>query len=66
MLTSISETEGLLSAGAIANFANIFAADTGSIADALGVISKVAEIKIALKPKSFLICVLPILAFNRN
>ena len=66
VLTSISETEGLLSAGATAIFANIFAADTGSIADALGAISKVAESKMALNPKSFLICILPFLAFARH
>jgi hypothetical protein len=64
VLTSISETDGLLSAGATAIRANTFAAETGSRADALGVISKVAERKTELNPKSFFICILPFLAFS--
>ena len=66
VLTSISETEGLLSAGETAILASTFAAETGSIADALGVISKVAESKMALNPKSFLICILTFLAFTHH
>jgi hypothetical protein len=64
VLTSISETDGLLSAGATAIRANTFAAETGSRADALGVISKVAERKTELNPKSFFICILPVLVFS--
>ena len=57
VLTSISETDGLLSAGEAAIRANTFAAETGSMANALGVINKLAEIKAALNPNSFFICI---------
>jgi hypothetical protein len=55
VLTSISETDGLLSAGAAAIRAKTFAAVAGSNAEALEVANNVAERMAALTPNSFFI-----------
>jgi hypothetical protein len=59
VLTSISDTEGLLSVGEAAIRANTFAALDGSNAEAVGVTKRVADRMAALNPKSFLIRILP-------
>jgi hypothetical protein len=55
VLTSISDTEGLLSVGEAAIRANTFAALDGSNAEAVEVAKKLAAIMAALNPKSFFI-----------
>ena len=59
VLTSISDTDGLLSAGEAAIRANTVAALAGSNAEAVGVANRVADRMAALNPKSFLIGILP-------
>jgi len=55
VLTSISDTEGLLSVGEAAIRAKTFAALDGSNAEAVEVAKKLADIMAALNPKSFFI-----------
>jgi hypothetical protein len=55
VLTSISDTEGLLSSGAAAKRAKTPAADTGSNADALGASKRLAATMAALNPSDFFI-----------
>ena len=55
VLTSISDTEGLLSAGEAAMRANTVAALAGSNAEAVEVAKRLADRMAALNPKSFLI-----------
>ena len=55
VLTSISDTEGLLSVGEAAMRANTFAALAGSNAEAVEVAKILADIMAALNPKNFFI-----------
>jgi len=59
VLTSMRETDGLLSVGEAAIRANTVAALAGSNAEAVEVAKRVADRMAALKPKSFLIGILP-------
>ena len=59
VLTSISDTEGLLSAGEAAMRANTVAALAGSNAEAVEVAKKLADRMAAVNPKSYLIRILP-------
>jgi len=59
VLTSMRETDGLLSVGEAAIRANTVAALAGSNAEAVEVAKKLADRMAAVNPKSFLIRILP-------